>query len=299
MSLYSSSIPSCFWQVCDLVGGIEAPPIGRKRNIKTPPSANRSKRDVTVCSKCCGTDNCNRELCMDKGKPLSFALAGIHNFFVFFFLRAVWALTCFTLVDCSHGLAFTWWGCCGLCLWHCTTELAHSFSFCSCVSFCLYGPFNCVSFHKFSRQLSAFSICSSGLNSALLVLLTAYFIYKYMYILHIHVFDINQPSLPTPGFFLKFCSCVCVCLYGPFNCISCHIFSRFSTFPLSLPPDPSLSPHPALSLSPFPFSPSLLSLSLTHSFSPLSLSPPPSLSLSLSPRAHLHLVGKLWCMSLT
>ena len=38
------------------------------------------------------------------------------------------------------------------------TELAHFFLFCSCVCFCLYGPFNCISFHKFSRQLSAFSV---------------------------------------------------------------------------------------------------------------------------------------------
>ena len=44
-----------------------------------------------------------------------------------------------------------------------TTELVHSFSFCSCVCFCLYGPLNCISFHKLSRQLSAFSLCSSGL----------------------------------------------------------------------------------------------------------------------------------------
>ena len=52
------------------------------------------------------------------------------------------------------------------------TELAHSCLFCSCVCFCLYGPFNCISFHKFSRQLSAFSLCSSGPISALLVLST-------------------------------------------------------------------------------------------------------------------------------
>ena len=69
-----------------------------------------------------------------------------------------------------HGFTFTWWGCSCLCLWHKPTELAHSFLFCSCVCFCLYGTFNCVSFHKFSRQLSAFSLCSTGLISALLVL---------------------------------------------------------------------------------------------------------------------------------
>ena len=77
-----------------------------------------------------------------------------------------------------HGLTFTWWGCCGLCLWHKPTELAHSFLFCSCVYFCLYGPFNCFSFHKFSRQLSALWLCSSGFISALLVLSTIYLFMK-------------------------------------------------------------------------------------------------------------------------
>ena len=37
-----------------------------------------------------------------------------------------------------------------------------------------YGPFNCISFHKFSQQFSAFSLCSSNLISALLVLSTVY-----------------------------------------------------------------------------------------------------------------------------
>ena len=31
---------------------------------------------------------------------------------------------------------------------HKLTELAHSFLFCCCVYFCLYGSFNCVSFHS-------------------------------------------------------------------------------------------------------------------------------------------------------
>ena len=52
------------------------------------------------------------------------------------------------------------------------------FLFCSYVCFCLYGPFNCISFHNFSRHLSAFSLCSSGLMSALLVLSTTYFFMK-------------------------------------------------------------------------------------------------------------------------
>ena len=63
-------------------------------------------------------------------------------------------------------------------VWHKLTELAHSFLFCSCVSFCLYGPFNCLSFHKFSRQLSVFSLCSCSLSSALLVLSTIYLFMK-------------------------------------------------------------------------------------------------------------------------
>ena len=33
------------------------------------------------------------------------------------------------------------------------TELAHSLLFCSCVCFCLYCPFNCISFLKFSQRL--------------------------------------------------------------------------------------------------------------------------------------------------
>ena len=36
------------------------------------------------------------------------------------------------------------------------------------------SSFNCISFHKFSRQLSVFLFCSCGLSSALLVLSTIY-----------------------------------------------------------------------------------------------------------------------------
>ena len=81
-----------------------------------------------------------------------------------------------TLANCPYGLTVK---CCGycclcLCLWYKPTKLAHSFWFCSCVCFCLYGPFNCIWFHNFSRQLSAFSLCSRGLISASLVLSTVY-----------------------------------------------------------------------------------------------------------------------------
>ena len=49
---------------------------------------------------------------------------------------------------------------------------------CSCVGFCLNGPFNCISFCKVSRQLSAFSLCFPGLISALLVLSTVFLAMK-------------------------------------------------------------------------------------------------------------------------
>ena len=41
-----------------------------------------------------------------------------------------------------------------------------------------YGPFTCISFHKFSQQLSVFSLCSPRLTSALLVLSTIYLFLK-------------------------------------------------------------------------------------------------------------------------
>ena len=53
-----------------------------------------------------------------------------------------------------HGLTLTWWGYCGLSFKQ--TELVHSFLFCSCVCFCLYGPFNCISFHEFSPTTLCF-----------------------------------------------------------------------------------------------------------------------------------------------
>ena len=107
--------------------------------------------------------------------------------FFFFFLNEI----CVLLMGCAHcsvrklskclvlhtsprGLTFMWWGCYGLCHRHKPTELTHSFLFCSCVYLCLYGPFNCISFHAVSRQLSVFLLCSSGRISAVLVLSTTY-----------------------------------------------------------------------------------------------------------------------------
>ena len=83
-----------------------------------------------------------------------------------------WTCIMYDFEDSPHGPTFTWWGCCRLCFWQKPTELAHSFLFCSCVCFCLYGLFECISFHKFCWQLSAFSLCSSGHISALVAPLT-------------------------------------------------------------------------------------------------------------------------------
>ena len=54
-----------------------------------------------------------------------------------------------------RGLSFTWWGCCA-------TELAHSFLFRSCVCFCLFVPFNCISFHNPHPPLSGWWTTSSS-----------------------------------------------------------------------------------------------------------------------------------------
>ena len=48
------------------------------------------------------------------------------------------------------------------------------FLFCSCIYFCLNGPFSC----KFFWQLSVFCLCSSGLISVLLVLPATYLFMK-------------------------------------------------------------------------------------------------------------------------
>ena len=69
----------------------------------------------------------------------------------------------FCLSNLCFPTGFMWWGCCALCQRREPTELALSFLFYCCVYFCLYGPFKCISFYRFSRQLSAFSFCSSSL----------------------------------------------------------------------------------------------------------------------------------------
>ena len=80
-----------------------------------------------------------------------------------------------------RGLTFTWWGCCGLCFWYKPTELARSFFIVFLCLYLFYGPFDCISFFKVSGQLSAFSLCSFGLISTLLVLSTIYH-HLFMYV---------------------------------------------------------------------------------------------------------------------
>ena len=57
-------------------------------------------------------------------------------------------------------------------------SLPTPFLSCFCVYFSLHGPFNCISFHKFSWQLSIFSHCPSSLISTLLVISTIYLFMK-------------------------------------------------------------------------------------------------------------------------
>ena len=75
-------------------------------------------------------------------------------------------------------LTFTWWGCCGLCQDINQPNLPTPFYSVLVPISVFYSPFNCISFYKFFRQLSAFSLSSSGLHSVLLVLSTVYLFMK-------------------------------------------------------------------------------------------------------------------------
>ena len=83
----------------------------------------------------------------------------------------------FSLGPCR--LIFTWWRCCGLCLSHKPTELAHSFFI---VFLCLFKslwPFQLYFYFINSPDNTrAFSLCSSGLISALVVLSAIYLCMK-------------------------------------------------------------------------------------------------------------------------
>ena len=86
--------------------------------------------------------------------------------------------------------------------------------------FCLHGPFNCIPFHIFTRQLSAFSLCSSGLISALLVVPAS----SRSCGGDVEIYVKDKPT--ELAFSFLFCSSACFCLYSPFICISFHKFSR-------------------------------------------------------------------------
>ena len=125
---------------------------------------------------------------------------------------------------CPSGLTFTWWGCCGFCFWHKPTELAHSFLFGSCVYFSIYGPFNCISFQKFSRQLSAFSLCCPGLISALLVLSINYLLLKVSFSCHITLCRwLGLKNQLTNSFLKRTCS------LGLCRTVSSDLRLRYST----------------------------------------------------------------------
>ena len=71
--------------------------------------------------------------------------------------------------DSPRGPTFTWWGCLGRTETNPACPLLFSLFLCLLLSL---WHFNSISFYKFSRQLSVFSLCSSGLISAILVLST-------------------------------------------------------------------------------------------------------------------------------
>ena len=86
------------------------------------------------------------------------------------------------------------------------------------VSVFVRGPFNLISFHKSSRQLPAFSLCSSGLISAFLLLSAVCLFMKVSLSpwAHLHMVGmllvtfLTESSRACPLFL--FCSSVCFCL---------------------------------------------------------------------------------------
>ena len=150
-------------------------------------------------------------------------------------------------------ITFSWWGCYGSCLKHKLTQLAHSFLFRSFVCFGLYGPFNFTSFDEFSRQLSVFSLCSSGLFSALLVLSAVYLFMKVSFSSDIiprsgelrtqklksHLVRTQSlnvlPFKPGVDQYIAihcyaYCQGVLPCLFLPFQSIHLHFFQNLSQF---------------------------------------------------------------------
>ena len=117
-------------------------------------------------------------LTLQKWKQVGSSAVHVSSNLFVLYIYALRTWSCFPWILCRHVVPAgspSRGGDVRVYVWHKPTELACSFLFCSCVYFCLYGPFNCISFRKFSWQLSAFSLCSSGLISALLVHSTYHF----------------------------------------------------------------------------------------------------------------------------
>ncbi|PVD22189.1 hypothetical protein C0Q70_17994 [Pomacea canaliculata] len=69
--------------VCQLVGGLTSETlVGKKRMIRAPPTTARAKRDVTVCSKCCGESQCNRNVCVVTVAPPTQGLPASQEVYV-------------------------------------------------------------------------------------------------------------------------------------------------------------------------------------------------------------------------
>ena len=110
----------------------------------------------------------------------------------------------------SRELTFTWWGCCGLCLWHKPTELALSFLFCACVCICLSGWSHC--------DILYVSAGSPSRGEDVVV----------------YVKDINQPSLPTSLYCVLAFISVFMTLSTVFHSINTLDNSPLSHFVLSV-----------------------------------------------------------------
>ena len=76
------------------------------------------------------------------------------------------------LSESPRVLTITWWACYELCFWQKPTEPAHSFLFCSCVSFCVLWPFQVYFISINSPDNSQFS------HSVLVVLALPYWSFQ-------------------------------------------------------------------------------------------------------------------------
>ena len=83
----------------------------------------------------------------------------------------------------------------------------------TCAYFCLFGPFNYISFHKLSQQFSAFSHCSSDLVSAFFGPFNCHFKAG------VGLYNYNHTCYAYCQEFLS-------CLFLPFPSIHLHLFPK-------------------------------------------------------------------------